>query len=93
MIDQNGKLSHDNEHGYIWTTKCRKCRTEQKIRLGNTSLQEATQAVETINRIPRECPGGYHVEVGGWSYYWSLDLMLQKYAAKLAKTENLILKT
>jgi hypothetical protein len=37
--------------------------------------------------------GGYHVEVGGWSYYWSLDLMLQKYAAKLAKTENLILKT
>lgn len=90
---KNGKLTHDNEHGHIWTTKCLKCGTEQQIRIGNIPLTEARQAVDTISRTPRECPGGYHVEVGGWRYYWNLDLMLERYAAALAKTENLMLKT
>ena len=63
---KNGKLTHDNEHGHIWTTKCLKCGTEQKIRLGNIPLTEARQAVA------RECPGGYHVEIGGWRYYWNV---------------------
>ena len=92
-MKKNGKLTHNDEHGHIWTTKCLKCSTEQQIRIGNISLAEAQQAVDSINRISRECPGGYHVEVGGWRYYWNLDLMLKRYANKLAKTENLILKT
>lgn len=79
----NGTLTHDPKQGYIWKTNCTGCRTEQHIRLGSASLEKARQAVDIIDRTPQECPAGFHTELSGWRYYWSLDLMLERYAAEL----------
>lgn len=83
MLLPNGTLTTERPHGYVWTTACRKCRTVQRIRLGNVTLDEARQAVAIIDPDVRECPGGFHVELGGWAMRWSLDLMLQHYEAAL----------
>lgn len=84
MIEPNGTLTRDPQFGYVWTTECRKCGTKQRIRIGDVSLFTAAAAISEIDTTPRECPGGYHVEMGGWSRLWSLDLMLERYAAELA---------
>ena len=85
----NGELRHTAEHGWVWSTECRKCGTRQQIRIGQVSLTLARQAVSQINHTPRECPGGFHVELSGWSLLWSLDLMLDRYEAALnAQTQN-----
>lgn len=78
----NGTLSNNPEHGLIWTTHCRKCGTEQRIRIGSVSLDQAREAVSILDRKIGECPLGFHVELGGWRLLWSLDLMLDAIAAE-----------
>jgi hypothetical protein len=75
----NGTLSLDPEHGHIWTTKCRKCGTTQRIKIGRLSLSELKNTLHYFD-VPGECPGGYHVEMG-FRHYWSIDLMVSRYAA------------
>ena len=80
MISSNGTLTNDPAHGWVWTTQCRKCDTRQRIRIGHITPEEAADAVSQINDLPQECPLGFHVELGGWKTFWSLDLMLDQYA-------------
>jgi hypothetical protein len=77
----NGQLTQDPTHGWVWTTRCRKCGTEQRIRLGAIPVESAREAVALLNTQPGECPLGFHVELSGWRQMWSLDLMLEQYAA------------
>lgn len=84
MNPPNGTLTHDTEHGYVWTTVCCACGTTQKIQLGfDLTLDDAREAVARIDGIPAECPGGWHVEMTGWRRFWSLDLMLTAYERAL----------
>lgn len=78
MIDPNGTLSHEDPHGYVWTTRCRKCGTMQRIRMGDLHLANIQSAIAEIDSTPMECPGGYHVELSGWKQRWSLDLALTR---------------
>jgi hypothetical protein len=39
--------------------------------------------VADIDGVPMECPGGYHVELGGWRKLWNLDDMIAAYEAEL----------
>lgn len=79
----NGTLTRELEFGWVWTTECRGCGTRQRIRIGAVPLDQATDAIAILNITPMECPRGFHVELGGWIGYWSLDLMLARYAAAL----------
>lgn len=78
MNPSNGQLSHEDPHGYVWTTQCRKCDIRQRIRLGNLDLAAIQTAIQELDSTPMECPGGYHVEFGGWKQRWSLDLALEQ---------------
>ena len=80
MLKPNGTLTIEAEYGYVWTTECRKCGTTQRIRVGDAPLEIAREALSIAAGYARECPGGFHVELGGWDVLWSFDLLLEQYA-------------
>lgn len=55
---------------------CRKCGEKIRLEFGELTREEATAAMARLADIPRECPG-FHVELGGWRYWWRLDEALE----------------
>ena len=56
-------------------TTCLKCGQEQRINFGNLGFADALAALNKID-VPGECPGGYHVELSGWSTIWQFGAAL-----------------
>ena len=59
----------------IVRTTCLKCGQEQRINFGQVTFAEALAALNKID-VPGECPGGFHVELSGWSTLWQFGAAL-----------------
>jgi hypothetical protein len=67
------------------TTTCLKCGQNQRIAFGELSLEQAVEALDKFD-TPRECPGGYHVELGGWTALWQFgSACVAAFGAEAAK--------
>lgn len=56
----------------VLTTHCKKCGNEIRLCLGELTREQATAALDRLDLQTGECPGGFHVEFGGWSVMWDL---------------------
>ena len=54
---------------------CRKCGETVRLNFGNLTYLQALEAVDRLDRQPRECPG-WHTELAGWRKLWQLDWAL-----------------
>jgi nitrate/TMAO reductase-like tetraheme cytochrome c subunit len=56
---------------------CRKCHEVIRLDFGDMTREQAAEALDKLaNRGPAECPG-FHVELGGWAYFWRLPEALE----------------
>jgi hypothetical protein len=62
----------------ITTTKCRECGGEVRIDFGNLTREQAVKKLDELDHTPMHCPGGFHVELGGWKRLWDFDEMLRQ---------------
>jgi hypothetical protein len=70
---------HDpNEPGII-TTHCKKCGNEIKTALGDLTRAQALEKLSALDQQIGECPGGFHVEFGGWSRLWDLERAINEH--------------
>jgi hypothetical protein len=56
--------------------RCRKCGDPIRLEFGDLTRDEAKEAMDKLNHTPMECPG-FHVELSGWRYLWSLNEALE----------------
>ena len=52
---------------------CIKCGNEIRLAVNGLTREKVEEAVSFFDHNIGECPGGYHVEMGGWRRMWDLD--------------------
>ena len=78
----------DPGHGWVAECPCLKCGTVQRVRFGTlpeTDPAAMDRALAALDDTPRECSGGYHVELTGWVRRWQLDTARDMIMAEIAK--------
>jgi hypothetical protein len=67
-------------------TFCLKCGQAQQLDFGDLDFVAAKAALAKFD-VPRECPGGWHVELGGWDTLWQFGKALILVYGDLAKND------
>lgn len=65
----------------VIVSKCLKCGNEIKLAIEGLTREQVETAVARIDHQIGECPGGFHVELGGWRRTWDLDRAIAEYYA------------
>ena len=70
----------------VITSHCLKCGNEIKLAITGLTREQVESAVAKLDCQVGECPGAFHVELGGWRRMWDLDKAIaEHYAAKEAQ--------
>jgi hypothetical protein len=65
----------------VIVSRCRKCGNEIKLAVDGLTRAQVEERIKLLDCQVGECPGGFHVELGGWRRLWDLDQAVAEHYA------------